>query len=97
MAIVRLVEQFPGTPQHQTLLTAIIGHYANDPRIRAVILFGSLVKGTWSALSDLDLNIVVEEGIVIDPVRELEQLCQSLDDSGGRGALIIPDGQDAGD
>src|SRR5258708_17778006 len=97
MAIVRLVEQFPGTPQHQTLLTAIIGHYANDPRIRAVILFGSLAKGLWSTLSDLDMDIVLEDGIVIDPVRELEQLCLSLTDLGGRGALIVPDGQEAGD
>src|SRR5579864_3889614 len=91
------VEPLPGTHPHQTLLAAIIHHYANDPRIVAVSLFGSLARGTWTLLSDLDLDVVVADVTVIDVVPELEQLCQSFGDLGGQDALIIPDGQDAAD
>src|SRR5579859_833180 len=95
--MINRIEQSPGTIQHQALLAAIIDHYTADPRIQAVILFGSLARGSWSALSDLDLDIVVEDQAVIDPILELERLCQSLVDLGGQGALIVPNGDDAGD
>lgn len=90
-------EALPGSPQHRNLLEAIIRHYANDARIRAIILFGSLSAGNWHPFSDLDLDIVVEDGIVINPVEELQALCRSLSDLGGDGALIIPDGDEEGD
>lgn len=90
-------EALLGTPQHRAVLEAIIRHYADDARIRAIILFGSLSAGNWHPLSDLDLDIVVEDGILINPVQELQALCRSLSDLGGDGALIIPDGEEEGD
>jgi len=50
------LNDYPGTPQHQTLLHSIVSYYENDPRILAVVIFGSLGRGTWDCYSDLDLD-----------------------------------------
>ncbi len=91
------LEDLPGSPQHRTVLEAIIRHYAHDARIRAIILFGSLATGNWHPFSDLDLDIVVEDGILVNSLQELQHLCQSLHDLGGDGSLIIPEGEEEGD
>jgi predicted nucleotidyltransferase len=90
-------ESYPGTPQHQAVLRAIVAHYREDPRVLSVIVFGSLGRGNWDSLSDLDLDIVIADGVEIDPAEELRRLCDSLAVTGERVALIIPDGEDAGD
>lgn len=88
---------YPGTPQHQKLLQAVVSFYTDDPRIRAVIVFGSLGRGNWDRYSDLDLDIIIANGVEIDIVQELKQLCQSFAAIGEYAALIIPDGKEAGD
>ena len=88
---------FPGTLQHQRLLEAIVTFYANDPRILAVILFGSLGRGNWDPYSDLDLDIIIADDVNINIIQEIECLFYSFTDIGEHGTLIIPDGEDAGD
>ena len=88
---------YPGTPGHQALLRAVAGHYAGDPRVLAVAVFGSLGRGTWDDYSDLDLDVVTTEEARIDPLAELAHLCASLAPLGESALLIVPDGADAGD
>jgi len=88
---------YPGTPQHQALLRTVVSHYEGDPRVLAVVVFGSLGRGTWDAYSDLDLDVVVADGVELDPIHELKRLCDAFVAVGEKAALIIPDGDDAGD
>lgn len=87
---------YPGTPQHQTLLQAIVSRYGHDPRILAVV-FGSLTRGDWDEYSDLDLDVVITDDARIDVVSEVRQLCTSFTPFGERVAFIVPDGDDAAD
>ena len=88
---------YPGAARHQALLRAVAARYENDPRVLAVVVFGSLGRGTWDPYSDIDLDIVIADPVRIDVVEELRQLCESFSTSKERAALIIPDGDDAGD
>jgi predicted nucleotidyltransferase len=88
---------YPGTPQHQVLLRTVVSHYEGDPRVLAVVVFGSLGRGTWDAYSDLDLDVVIADGVVPNPVYELRRLCDAFVAVGEKAALVIPDGDDAGD
>src|SRR6185312_10759508 len=47
-----------GSAAHQALVKQVTAHYAGDPRVRAVAVFGSVGSGTWHELSDVDLDIV---------------------------------------
>lgn len=87
----------PGTPQHQSLLRTIVAHYDQDPRILAIVVFGSLGRGNWDALSDIDLDVLIADDARIDVVDELRQLCAAFSPLGERAALIVPDEDDAGD
>jgi predicted nucleotidyltransferase len=88
---------YPGTPQHQAILRAIVAHYENDPRILAVAVFGSLGRGNWDEFSDIDLDVVIADGVSLIAVEEITQLCQRFEPLGERLAVIVPDGVDAGD
>jgi hypothetical protein len=88
---------WPGTPEHQALLRAVAAFYADDPRVRAVCVFGSLVRGNWDAFSDLDLDVVVADEVVIPVAEELRRLCVAFAPLGESAALIIPNGTDSGD
>ena len=88
---------FPGTPQHQALLQSIVALYQDDPRIRAVIVFGSLGRGDWDRCSDLDLDVIVADEVQIDLPGELERLCGSFAWLGERAAIILPYGDDEAD
>lgn len=88
---------YPGTAQHQALLQQIVAHYQNDPRVRAVIVFGSLGRGNWDAYSDIDLDVVSADEARVDVLAELEQLCAGFAGLSEKLALIVPDGDDAGD
>ncbi len=90
------IASFPGTKQHQALLNRIVASYQNDPRILAVIVFGSLGRGNWDEYSDLDLDVVVADDIRIDISNELQKLCQSFAGLNERAAIIIPDGDEGG-
>ena len=89
--------EYPGTPQHQKLLQQVVSYYAGDPRILSVVVFGSLGRGNWDRYSDLDLDIIIADGVTIDTLHELRRLCDSFTAIGERVALIIPNGEDAGD
>ncbi len=88
---------YPGTQQHQALLHQIVADYRNDPRILALTLFGSLARGTWDEYSDLDLDVVIDDHIQIDVLREVQALCGALTVIGERAILIAPDKADAAD
>lgn len=88
---------YPGTPQHQRLLRAIVAHYQNDPRILAVAVFGSLSRGTADPYSDIDLDVVIADDAKLEVIEELQRVCGALAAIGETSALIVPDGEDAGD
>ena len=88
---------FPGTPPHQNILKAIAHHYQHDPRIRAVTVFGSLARGNWDQHSDLDLDIIVRDDMLLDPVNEAKGLERVLNSIGEKLSFVIPDGEEAVD
>ena len=88
---------YPGTPQHQKLLQAIVFHYADDLRVLAIIVFGSLGRGNWDPYSDIDLDIIIGDDVQINVLQELEHLFLSLPDSQETVALIIPHGEESAD
>jgi len=90
------IATFPGTKQHQALLNSVVGFYQNDPRVLAVIVFGSLGRGNWDDYSDADLDVIVANDIRIDVSDELKRLCESFAGLNERAAIIITDG-DEGD
>jgi predicted nucleotidyltransferase len=89
------LNDYPGAPQHQALLHSIVSYYENDPRILAVAVFGSLGRGNWDSYSDLDLDVVIADGVQIDIDAELRQLLASFASIHEEAALIIPDVEDA--
>jgi predicted nucleotidyltransferase len=91
------LDRLPGTAQHEALLNAVLSHYKQDRRVKAVILFGSLVRGDWDAWSDLDLDIIVAGDWSISAIEELEALREPLAGVGERVALILPNGPQEGD
>jgi predicted nucleotidyltransferase len=88
-------KKLPGTIQHQRILQVITSYYENDPRILAIIVFGSLGRGNWDGYSDLDLDVVVADGIKVDVKAELIHLGHMLAAVGEQIALLIPDDDDA--
>ena len=85
----------PGTPHHQDLLQRITTFYAADDRLLALILFGSLARGAGDAWSDLDLAVIVRDGVHVDVSAELAQLAAVLADYGDP-VLSTADAGDAG-
>ena len=88
---------YPGTPQHQAVLHAIVDDYENDPRILAVAVFGSLGRGNWDQFSDIDLDVVIVDQVSLDVIDELTRLCRSFTPLGEYCAMVIPDDADAAD
>lgn len=72
-----------GTAAHQALIEQVTSYYAGDPRVRAVAVFGSVGSGAWHELSDVDLDVVVADGVAIDPEAEARALF------GDRAAIVI--------
>ena len=71
--------------------------YADDPRVLCVAVFGSLGRGDWRPDSDLDLDVVVGDGVQIEVEPELRRLGSAFASIGERAALIIPLRVDSGD
>lgn len=92
-----IAASYPGTPQHRALVRAIVSRYEKDPRIRAVVLFGSLARGNWDSYSDIDFDMLVADDVHIDPERELRSLDDTFANVGEKIAFIIPMNDDAGD
>jgi hypothetical protein len=84
------VDQALGSPAHQPLIAHVVAHYASDDRIRAVAVFGSVGAGTWHELSDVDFDVVTEDGARVDPGAEIAALF-------GPRAVIVLAGADAAD
>ena len=77
----------PGTRAHQALLRSIVDAYAADERVLAVGVLGSLGRGTWDEWSDLDLDVVVADDVVLDAVVEAHAVCERLCQF---EALVVP-------
>jgi len=88
---------YPGSPAQQALLRAISAYYADDPRVLAVTVFGSLGRGAWDTYSDCDLDVVIEDGVRLDVMAEVGQLCASLQKIGEQPLLILEDSDEAAD
>ena len=86
-----------GTPTHQAVLSALTAHYADDPRVLAFSLFGSLARGDWDEYSDLDLDVVLRDDVMIDVRQEAERLAPVLESVGERTVLTLPRGQESVD
>jgi hypothetical protein len=69
----------PRYPQHRALLGAVVSHYVPDARIHAVILFGSVGRGDWHPNSDLGLDIVIVDGLRVDPDTEIHGFKAAVD------------------
>jgi predicted nucleotidyltransferase len=78
-----------GSAAHQALITRVTAHYQADPRVLAVVVFGSLSTGTWHELSDVDLDVVVADDVTIDPAAETRAIF------GTEAAIIIGRGDSA--
>lgn len=83
-------ENLPGGPQQQALLRQIQAYYQDDPRVLALIVFGSLGRGNWDTYSDLDLDLITANGVEIDARQETQRLCASLAAGGEEALLILP-------
>jgi predicted nucleotidyltransferase len=90
-------DSLPGTPHQQLLLRAVTNHYARDPRVRAVAVFGSLGRGTWDQYSDLDLDIVIADDAQLGLGDEIQHLTTLLATCNETIACVDPDGDTAVD
>ena len=80
----------PGGRSHKALIGQIVDRYRGDDRIRAIVVFGSVGAGTWHELSDVDLDVVTEDGAEIVPAEEITAVF-------GPRAVIVLAGPDAAD
>jgi len=60
-----------GSAAHQALIGRVAARYDDDPRVRAIAVFGSVSTGAWHELSDVDIDVVTADGVVIDPAAEV--------------------------
>jgi predicted nucleotidyltransferase len=63
-----------GSDAHRALIEHVVAHYRDDGRVRAVAVFGSVSTGTWHELSDVDLDIVIGDGVAMAPAAEVAAL-----------------------
>ena len=56
-----------GSEAHRALIEQVAAHYRRDRRVRAVAVFGSVSTGGWHELSDVDLDVVTADGVVMEP------------------------------
>jgi predicted nucleotidyltransferase len=84
MAAVTTDQFLPGSPQQQGLLRTIASLYASDDRVLAILVFGSLGRGTRDAYSDLDLAVVVRDDVQVDLPGELGRVSAAFAELGER-------------
>jgi predicted nucleotidyltransferase len=75
-----------GSAAHQALIARVTDHYQADSRVLAVVVFGSVSTGAWHELSDVDLDVVVADGVIVDPVTETGAIF------GAEAAIVIARG-----
>ena len=78
-----------GGGAHRVLIDHVVAHYADDERIRAIAVFGSVSAGTWHELSDVDFDIVVGDRAPVEPAGEVSELF------GARAVIVITRGDSA--
>jgi predicted nucleotidyltransferase len=88
------LKNFPGTLRHQEILQTITDFYDGDARVQAVLLFGSLSRGNWDQYSDLDLDVIMADNVLMDARVELQQLCAAIKQKHGFEAIIIADAEE---
>jgi hypothetical protein len=59
-----------GSDAHRALIEQVVAHYHDDARVRAVAVFGSVSTGRWHDLSDVDLDVVIADGVTMVPAVE---------------------------
>ena len=79
-----------GSAAHQALIGRVAARYDDDPRVRAIAVFGSVSTGAWHELSDVDIDVVTADGVVIDPAVEVTAIF-------GQQAAIVITGDDSAD
>jgi len=89
--------QFPGTPVHQAILRIIVDYYKRDLRIQAVAVFGSLGRGNWDSVSDVDLDVVVADQVQVNVMDELQSLAPAFEATGEVIALVLPESTEEAD
>ena len=89
--------KLPGTARHRNLLRAIISQYEKDPRVLAVVIFGSLARGTRDEYSDIDCDIVLADDVHVRPIHEVRSLGDPFAGAGEKIAFITPMDDDAAD
>lgn len=87
----------PGTADHQRVLEAVRDRYGTDPRVRGIIMFGSLGRGNWEEDSDVDLDIVLADGVPFELDAELALLGDDFGRRGDPAIVILCVGDDAGE
>jgi len=87
--------KYPGSPTHQIVLRALDEHYREDDRVLSFIVFGSVGRGDWHPLSDLDLDVIVADHVDVKPDEEADQLGEVLTRINEEMLLVVPDGNDA--
>ena len=63
-----------GSSAHRAVIEQIVARYRDDDRVRAVAVFGSIGTGAWHELSDIDLDVVISDGAVVQPADEVAAL-----------------------
>jgi predicted nucleotidyltransferase len=72
-----------GSSGHRALIEQVIARYREDARIRAVAVFGSVATGAWHELSDVDLDVVIDDSAEMIPADEVGALF------GGRAVIAL--------
>ena len=72
-----------GSERHQALVDAVVEFYAGDERVRSVVVFGSVASATWHELSDVDLDVVVEDAATVVPADEIRDIF------GARAVIVL--------
>jgi predicted nucleotidyltransferase len=78
-----------GSSAHRALIGRVVAHYQRDSRVRAVVVFGSVSGGSWHELSNVDLDIVIEDDAPVVPAGEIAALF------GARAAIVLTRGDSA--
>jgi predicted nucleotidyltransferase len=74
-----------GSAAHQALIGRVADRYDDDPRVLAIAVFGSVGTGAWHELSDVDIDVVTADGVVMDPAAEATAIF------GRQAAIVIAD------
>lgn len=93
----RDMPELTGNSGHQRIQRIVVSRYEADPRVRAIIVFGSLGRGNWDDYSDVDLDIVLADETTFSLEDELSALGAALTASGDPPMDILPKNEEEAD